>query len=55
MLGKWPNTYVYTKAVAEEIIRLSKNKFPIGISRPAIGKFYKYLCFFDNLKALWYY
>lgn len=37
LLGKWPNTYTYTKAVAENVIRKQAGDLPIGIFRPAIG------------------
>ncbi|GAB1866560.1 Fatty acyl-CoA reductase [Camponotus japonicus] len=36
LLGKWPNTYTYTKAVAENVIRKQAGDLPIGIFRPAI-------------------
>ncbi|KAJ8688432.1 hypothetical protein QAD02_024227 [Eretmocerus hayati] len=36
ILGKWPNTYTFTKAVAEDIIRQEADGTPIGIFRPAI-------------------
>ncbi|XP_012528500.1 fatty acyl-CoA reductase wat isoform X2 [Monomorium pharaonis] len=36
LLGKWPNTYTFTKAVAENVIRKQGGDLPIGIFRPAI-------------------
>ncbi|XP_044262747.1 fatty acyl-CoA reductase wat-like [Tribolium madens] len=36
LLGEWPNTYVYTKAVAEEVIRSYKQVLPVAIVRPAV-------------------
>ncbi|XP_020280731.1 fatty acyl-CoA reductase wat-like [Pseudomyrmex gracilis] len=36
LLGKWPNTYAYTKAVAENVIRKEAGDMPVGIFRPAI-------------------
>ncbi|KAK0180733.1 hypothetical protein PV327_003087 [Microctonus hyperodae] len=36
LLGKWPNTYAYTKAVAENIVEKEAVDMPIGIFRPAI-------------------
>lgn len=39
LLGKWPNTYAYTKAVAEHVIREEAGDLPVGMFRPAIGKF----------------
>ncbi|KAI4454871.1 male sterility protein 2-related [Holotrichia oblita] len=36
LLGEWPNTYVFTKAIAEDIIRKSNLQLPICIVRPAI-------------------
>ena len=39
LLGGWPNTYTYTKAVAEEIVKKEAGNMPVGIFRPAVGKF----------------
>ncbi|KAI4498794.1 hypothetical protein M0802_005969 [Mischocyttarus mexicanus] len=36
LLGKWPNTYVYTKSVAEDVVKKVADSMPIGIFRPAI-------------------
>ncbi|XP_047370028.1 LOW QUALITY PROTEIN: fatty acyl-CoA reductase wat-like, partial [Vespa velutina] len=36
LLGKWPNTYVYTKTVAENLIKKRADSIPIGIFRPGI-------------------
>lgn len=36
LLGKWPNTYTYTKAVAENVIKKEAGNLPVGIFRPAI-------------------
>jgi alcohol-forming fatty acyl-CoA reductase len=36
MLGKWPNTYTYTKALAEEYVKTHGKGLPITIFRPAI-------------------
>ncbi|XP_014210801.1 fatty acyl-CoA reductase wat-like [Copidosoma floridanum] len=36
LLGKWPNTYTFTKAVAENIIRKEGADIPVGIFRPAV-------------------
>lgn len=38
LLGNWPNTYVYTKALAEDVIRNYKQVLPVTIVRPAVGK-----------------
>ncbi|RZF41002.1 hypothetical protein LSTR_LSTR006305 [Laodelphax striatellus] len=38
ILEKRPNTYVYTKAVAEEVVRTQSKGLPVSIFRPAIGK-----------------
>lgn len=38
LLGKWPNTYAFTKAVAEDVIHKQGHNMPIGMIRPAIGK-----------------
>ncbi|KAK5637931.1 hypothetical protein RI129_012226 [Pyrocoelia pectoralis] len=36
ILGKWPNTYVFTKHVAEDLIRRKGDELPIAIVRPSI-------------------
>ncbi|XP_046424476.1 fatty acyl-CoA reductase wat-like [Neodiprion virginianus] len=36
LLGKWPNTYAYTKAIAEHVIREEAGDLPVGMFRPAI-------------------
>ncbi|XP_050584526.1 fatty acyl-CoA reductase wat-like isoform X5 [Bombus affinis] len=36
LLGAWPNTYTYTKAVAEGIIVKQAGDLPVGIFRPGI-------------------
>ncbi|XP_058793396.1 fatty acyl-CoA reductase wat-like [Phymastichus coffea] len=36
ILGQWPNTYTFTKAVAEDVICKESGDLPIGIFRPAI-------------------
>ncbi|XP_067217153.1 fatty acyl-CoA reductase wat-like [Linepithema humile] len=37
LLGKWPNTYTFTKAMAEDVIRKQAGDLPIVILRPAIS------------------
>lgn len=36
MITKWPNTYSYTKAIAEDLVRRESKNLPIGIFRPSI-------------------
>ncbi|CAG9794548.1 unnamed protein product [Diatraea saccharalis] len=36
LLGAWPNTYTFTKALAEEELRTTAGDIPVGIFRPAI-------------------
>ncbi|CAK9801123.1 Fatty acyl-CoA reductase wat [Anthophora plagiata] len=36
LLGAWPNTYTFTKAVAESIIAREAGDLPVGIFRPGI-------------------
>lgn len=36
ILGNWPNTYAFTKALAEAMIQDKTNGMPIGVFRPAI-------------------
>ncbi|KAL0281211.1 UNVERIFIED_CONTAM: hypothetical protein PYX00_002266 [Menopon gallinae] len=36
ILGNWPNTYTFTKAYAESLVKKAEGKLPICIFRPAI-------------------
>lgn len=36
IIGKWPNTYVFTKGVAEDVIRNGAKGLPLGLVRPSI-------------------
>lgn len=36
LLGKWPNTYTLTKALAEELVRNEAQDLPLSIYRPSI-------------------
>ncbi|XP_026322243.1 fatty acyl-CoA reductase wat-like [Hyposmocoma kahamanoa] len=36
LLREWPNTYSFTKAISEELVRNMVGQFPIAVSRPAI-------------------
>nr|CAD7462541.1 unnamed protein product [Timema tahoe] len=35
ILGEWPNTYTFTKSIAEDIIRKNASDLPISIVRPS--------------------
>ena len=39
ILGKWPNTYCYTKALAEQVIHECRGDMPVAIFRPSIGEY----------------
>lgn len=36
LIGNWPNTYTYTKALAEDVVRRNSAGIPVGVFRPAI-------------------
>lgn len=36
IIGKWPNTYAFTKALTEDLIRTNGKNLPMGMFRPAI-------------------
>jgi alcohol-forming fatty acyl-CoA reductase len=38
IMHPWPNSYVFTKAHSEDLIRQYQNELPIAIIRPSIGK-----------------
>lgn len=36
MIGTWPNTYTFTKAVAEDLVKRNGKSLPMVLFRPAI-------------------
>nr|CAH7729579.1 unnamed protein product [Callosobruchus chinensis] len=36
IIGRWPNTYTFTKALAENVIKDSAGSLPVGIFRPSV-------------------
>lgn len=38
LIGPWPNTYAFTKQVAEEVVREEGVGLPLAVYRPAVGK-----------------
>jgi fatty acyl-CoA reductase len=38
LLKKWPNTYAFTKAIAEDVVREFGKGLPIAVVRPAVGE-----------------
>lgn len=38
LINPWPNTYTFTKAISEDMIRQYQNKLPIVIIRPSLGR-----------------
>lgn len=49
LIGKWPNTYVFTKSIAEDVVRKEAGNLPLAVVRPSIGKTQP--MFNDNLKS----
>ena len=43
--GEWPNTYTFSKAMAEEIIQTRSGRLPIAIFRPSMGEREREICF----------
>lgn len=39
IIGPWPNTYTFTKALTESMIKEIGSGLPLGIFRPGIGEF----------------
>lgn len=37
IIRPWPNTYTYTKALSEELVRQFGERFPVALIRPSIG------------------
>lgn len=40
IIAPWPNTYTFSKAIAEDMIRQYQDRLPIGIIRPSIGRIF---------------
>lgn len=38
IIEQWPNTYAFTKSLAEEVVRRYTDKIPVAVIRPSIGK-----------------
>lgn len=38
LIHPWPSSYVFTKAIAEDMVRQYQHKVPVAIVRPSIGK-----------------
>lgn len=38
LLGDWPNTYTFTKALAEQVVSKEGRGLPIAVFRPAVGQ-----------------
>lgn len=43
LINPWPNTYTYTKALTEELVRGFRSKFTIAVIRPTISKWFEKL------------
>jgi hypothetical protein len=39
LLAGWPNTYTYTKAIAEDTVRTLAGNLPVAVFRPSISKY----------------
>ena len=50
LLGDFPNTYAYTKCIAEQVVQRYGKDLPTGIFRPAIGE-QPSLIFFNSLST----
>jgi hypothetical protein len=37
-IGEWPNTYTFSKALAEDMIQKNKKLLPVAIFRPSMGE-----------------
>lgn len=43
ILGEFPNTYTFTKALAEQVCSDFREKVPLTIFRPSVGKFLNFI------------
>lgn len=39
-ISPWPNTYSFSKAVSEDLVRRAETTLPIAVIRPSIGLYY---------------
>lgn len=37
ILRDWPNTYTFTKAIAEDVVKEKSRNLPVAVVRPGIG------------------
>jgi hypothetical protein len=51
-IGEWPNTYTFSKALAEDMIQKNKKLLPVAIFRPSMGE--AVLCSFPAIKNVRY-
>lgn len=49
MIGDLPNTYSFTKSLAEDLIRREAQDLPIFVFRPTIGMYYILIMFSNTL------
>lgn len=48
---EWPNIYVFTKAVAESVIKEEGKGLPVAVVRPSIGN---YICIYCAILLTYY-
>jgi nucleoside-diphosphate-sugar epimerase len=52
LLKEWPNTYAFTKAIAEAIVQEFGKGLPIAVVRPAVGENFIILFFFNTKRYI---
>lgn len=57
ILEHWPNTYCFTKAIAENVVFKNGNHLPISVFRPSISMYFGGHSFFRDLslKSIYHY
>lgn len=48
VLGEWPNTYTFTKAIGESIVAEEAKELPFAIFRPSIGNYVSHIYVTEN-------
>lgn len=55
LIAPWPNTYSFTKAVSEDLVRRATSVLPVLMVRPSVGEFLQTICMLQNLTLFEFY
>jgi hypothetical protein len=52
LLREWPNTYSFTKAIAEDTVREFGKGLPIAVVRPSIGGYLIFVSHYERIMKM---